>query len=78
MKKKNFEESINLLESFKEKGYHEVCLGCNTVYKKKPKQDYEDGHGGRCLEMCRCGSDLFEDINETILKLKKNKDSYKE
>jgi hypothetical protein len=62
----------------KKEGYHEVCLGCNTVYKKKPLEDYADGHGGRFLEICnKCGSDLFEKIDETIIRLKKSLDAYK-
>jgi hypothetical protein len=75
---KYIEDSINLLEKLKGEGYQEVCLGCNTVYRKKPLEDYADGHGGRLLEMCnRCGSDLFEKIDETILRLKESKNSYK-
>ncbi len=69
--RKKYLEQISLLENFKEKGYNSVCLGCNTVYKEKPTEIYEDGHGGRFLEICcRCGSDLFEGIDETILRLK--------
>ena len=35
------------------------CLKCNTVSKTKRTEQYEDGHGGRRLEMCKCGCDLF-------------------
>ncbi len=64
-------KSINKLKELKEEGYNEVCLSCHTVYKEKPIQNYEDGHGGRELNMCKCGSDLFEGINKTIQKLEK-------
>lgn len=46
------------------------CLGCNTAYKKKPTQDYNDGHGGRDIEMCRCGCDLFVELVEVDGELK--------
>jgi len=45
-------------------GYKWYCLKCNTVFKDKPTQNYEDGHGGRLLEMCRCGSDLFDKLDD--------------
>jgi len=77
MGKKYLEDSITLLEDLKIKGCNYVCLGCLTVYQEKPTQDYDDGHGGRLLEMCRCGGDLFENIDETILRLKKSLDDYK-
>ena len=35
------------------------CMGCGRVYKNSPTVEYEDGHGGRFLEMCSCGCDLF-------------------
>ncbi len=41
------------------KGYWYYCFSCSRVYKTKPTQQYEDGHGGRGLELCRCGCDLF-------------------
>ena len=40
-------------------GYICYCAKCNTAYKNVPTEQYEDGHGGRQLEMCRCGCDLF-------------------
>lgn len=43
-------------------GYQIYCLGCSAVYKSTPTEQYEDGHGGRQLEMCRCGSDLFANL----------------
>lgn len=41
------------------KGFRVYCLDCFTVYRTIPTRQYEDGHGGRQLEMCRCGCDLF-------------------
>ena len=35
------------------------------VYAETPLVEYEDGHGGRMLERCRCGSDLFVAVSET-------------
>jgi hypothetical protein len=43
-----------------ESGHVWYCLQCKTAYKKKPTEQYEDGHGGRRLEMCPCGCDLFD------------------
>ncbi len=40
------------------------CLGCYTAFENKPVQDYEDGHGGREINMCRCGSDLFVELEK--------------
>ncbi|MBD3282104.1 MAG: hypothetical protein GF387_00640 [Candidatus Portnoybacteria bacterium] len=45
-----------------EEGYKYVCLHCKTAYKSKRREPYEDGHGGRHIEMCKCGSDLFEEL----------------
>jgi hypothetical protein len=47
-------------------GYIWFCLGCNKAYKQKPTEQYEDGHGGRRLEMCSCGCDLFARLDEKI------------
>ncbi len=38
------------------------CLGCGRVFKSVPTEEYEDGHGGRQLDMCPCGCDLFEKV----------------
>lgn len=46
-------------------GYRWRCLKCNTVYKEKRVELFEDGHGGRSLDMCRCGCDLFQKLSET-------------
>ena len=46
-------------------GYQWRCLKCNTVFKEKRVELFEDGHGGRSLEMCRCGCDLFQKLSET-------------
>ena len=43
-----------------------VCLSCKRVYEKKPMQFYEDGHGGRDIEMCVCGCDLLDEIDAFI------------
>ena len=45
-----------------EKGYRYICIGCRTVYKEKGQEFVEDGHGGHDMDMCRCGSDLFEEL----------------
>lgn len=49
-----------------DQGYTRVCIGCNTAFKpdKVPKPTYEDGHGGRRLEMCGCGCDLIGYVME--------------
>ena len=49
-------------------GYKYYCINCNTVYKHLPTEDYEDGHGGRLLTMCRCGCDIIADLktDETV------------
>ncbi|HCR41769.1 TPA: hypothetical protein DIV45_00105 [Patescibacteria group bacterium] len=44
------------------KDYLYYCLNCNKVYKELPVENYEDGHGGRNLQMCKCGCDLFADL----------------
>lgn len=60
------EERKKELKKFIKQGYKYKCLGCGMIYKNRRKEWYEDGHGGRFIEMCKCGSDLFiklEDIN---------------
>ncbi len=75
MKSKGDKETIEFIEDVERKkkletwlkqGYRVRCLGCGTVYKNTPEQPYEDGHGGRNIRMCRCGSDLFIDLKELI------------
>lgn len=39
--------------------YNWICMRCDKKYVTKPGYEYEDGHGGRWIEMCSCGSDLF-------------------
>ncbi len=46
-----------------------ICLGCSRVYTVKPREEYEDGHGGRYIEMCMCGSDLFDELSKVLGKL---------
>jgi len=45
-------------------GYRWQCLVCGLVYKNKPQEDYEDGHGGRSINMCHCGNDLFGELKD--------------
>lgn len=52
---------MNREEAIRE-GFKYYCLGCRTAYKEKPTEQYEDGHDGRRLEMCKCGCDLFDEI----------------
>ena len=54
------------LRTMQAEGYNHVCVNCRIVYQEKPTQEYADGHGGRLLNMCRCGSDLFITIDEQI------------
>jgi hypothetical protein len=77
MKKGFLEKQISKLEKFKGEGYTEVCIACRIVYKQVPTQHYEDGHGGRDLEMCSCGSDLFNSIDKTISGLSEKLKNYK-
>jgi hypothetical protein len=69
----DYQKSAQNLEDLKKKGGEHVCLKCNSVYAEKPIWHYEDGHGGRDLEMCPCGSDLFETIDGFINMLKNKK-----
>ena len=53
---------MNKEEAIK-KGYTCFCANCNTAYKKTPKEWYEDGHGGRYINMCKtCPCDLIVDM----------------
>jgi len=56
---------LTLREAF-DQGYRRVCIGCNTVFKpgEVRKEFCDDGHGGRDIEMCKCGSDLIGNIIE--------------
>lgn len=63
------EETKKRFEELKTNGANYVCLGCKRVYANKPTQWQEDGHGGGDLEMCSCGSDLFDSIGSFIEKL---------
>lgn len=73
----NIEESIEKLRELQRAGYGYVCLNtdCNIVYRVKPTEIYEDGHGSRLIEMCRCGCDIFGTIDWVIDKLKAGEDS---
>jgi len=57
------------LKELKNKGANYICLNCKQIYAEKPVQLYEDGHGGKDIEMCSCGSDLFDDIGPFIKRL---------
>lgn len=60
------------IKKFLKDGYRWRCLGCGLVSKDKRQEFYEDGHGGRFIDMCRCGSDLFiklEDMSCKIVKV---------
>lgn len=41
------------------KGSKYYCANCKRTFKEVPTEQYEDGHGGRLLTMCRCGCDLI-------------------
>ena len=69
--KVNAKDTIDNLMELERQGTRFVCLNCYRAYEKKPEEIYEDGHGGRYLEMCPCGSDLFESIREFMELLKK-------
>lgn len=45
-------------------GYGYRCLKCNRIYKTSRREHYEDGHGGRYIDMCCCGCDLFQKLEE--------------
>ncbi len=49
-------------EQAKKEGYKYYCIACNKIYKEKRTERYEDGHGGRQIEMCSCGCDLFDNL----------------
>lgn len=59
-------KTLDSFEKFRKQGAKYVCLGCHKPYQRKRTEHYEDGHGGRLLEMYVCGSDLFEDIDSFI------------
>jgi len=45
-------------------GYRYYCIACHRVFKQPPTEQYEDGHGGRPLEMCKCGCDMFANLKD--------------
>jgi hypothetical protein len=47
-----------------EQGYRYRCLGCNRIYKQPRQETYENGHGGRTIDMCVCGCDLFQKLED--------------
>lgn len=66
-------DSIENLQELKEKGAKYVCFGCNQVYANKPTELYDDGACFRSLDMCSCGSDLFDGIDSFINRLQNKK-----
>lgn len=60
---------MSTLREVYDQGYRRVCIACRKVFKEAPTEWYEDGHGGRHLEMCRCGCDLIGYIVEKDGKL---------
>jgi hypothetical protein len=64
-------ETIKNFKKFEQLGAKYVCLQCKTPYQNKPKQPYKNGHGGRMLEMCGCGSGLFDDIDSFLINMEK-------
>ena len=61
------DETIKNFKRFEELGAKYVCLGCKTPYENKPKQPYDDGHDE--IEMCDCGSDLFDDVGSFLQRI---------
>lgn len=55
-------------------GGKHICLGCHKIYEKIREERYEDGHNGRMLQICTCGSDLFEKIGDFLARMKKRRD----
>lgn len=46
-------------------GFGYVCLDCHTVYKSPPQESgCSGGHGVQSMDMCRCGSDIFEKLEK--------------
>lgn len=45
-------------------GFVSRCMGCGQFFKKVRREFYEDGHSGRFINMCSCGSDLFQKLKE--------------
>lgn len=70
MSLEKLENNLKKLENWKKEGYRWVCIGCNTVYREKPQWLYEDGHGGRYIDICKCGCDLFFGIDRPIVMIK--------
>jgi len=58
------EERQQKIKELIEQGYRYRCIKCNTAFKEKRQEFYEDGHGGRFIDMCRCGCDLFQRLDE--------------
>jgi hypothetical protein len=51
-----------------DEGYKYYCMECSTVFKDAPTEEYEDGHGGRNIIICRrCGCDLICNLSDDSL-----------
>ena len=57
-------QQLESLIKFKKDGKRWVCLDCHGVSVKK-RQEWDD-YDMRAIDMCRCGCDLFEPIEDTI------------
>lgn len=53
------EQAANAVSKLIDRNIGYICVACNTAYENLPKADYEYGHGGRELNICRCGSDMI-------------------
>jgi len=67
------EKQKRALNKLIDKGYTCKCVSCGKFYKEPPQEWYDDGHGGRNIDMCPCDSDLFtslQDISCEIIEVK--------
>ena len=63
-------DKVRQIAELAAQGFSHVCLGCHKVYKSPPQESgCSGGHGFQSMDMCRCGSDLFEKLeNVSCLK----------
>jgi hypothetical protein len=57
-------DQLGTREKMIAEGCKYYCLNCHICYVHIPVEIYEDGHGGRLLNMCKCGSDLFAHLSD--------------
>ena len=43
-------------------GFRYICVRCHALHRKPRQEYYDDGHAGRMIDMCSCGCDIFEKI----------------